>query len=189
MQRQITKLSMVGALSVVATAAAAQHSTQAKHELGADLAFAYEHQSLGSLSANQFVAGTPLDLRIGFIAGDRLVVEPRIFFRYASKGGFNTGTGATVAAYQFTPDLNVLVAFQDNKKGAYFTAGVGADLEKITQTSTGQVTINGGLGTRVPYESGAIRLEAFGRYAFKNETNGVPSALDIGARIGLSLWH
>lgn len=189
MRQWTSKVAPIVALGLVTAAAAAQHAMQAKHEIGVDIAAAYEHQSLGSVSANQFTAGTPVDLRLGFIAGSRLVLEPRIFFRYASKGGFNTGTGATVAAYVIMPDLNLLVAFQDNKKGPYFTAGVGADLEKVTQTSTGQLAINGGVGTRVPYESGAIRLEAFGRYAFKNETNGVPNALDIGARIGLSLWH
>ncbi|HKW41663.1 MAG TPA: hypothetical protein VJN39_10460, partial [Gemmatimonadales bacterium] len=167
----------------------AQHAMQAKHEFGADIAAAYAHQSLGGVSVNQFIAGTPVDLRIGFMAGDKLVVEPRFFFRYASKGGFNTSTGSSEAAYLFTPDVNFLVAFQDNRKGPYVTVGVGADLEKLTQTTTGQLTINGGVGIRVPYESGAIRPEAFGRYTFKNEPNGVPSTLEIGVRIGLSLWH
>jgi hypothetical protein len=189
MRLWISRAALMGGLSVAPTAAAAQHVTQAKHEFGVDIAAAYEHQSLGSVSADQFVAGTPVDLRVGFIAGNRLVLEPRIFFRYASKGGFNTGTGESVAAYEFTPDLNVLVAFRDNKRGPYVTAGVGVALEKLTQISTGQFMINGGLGTRVPYEAGAIRLEAFGHYFFKNEPNGVPSTLNIGVRVGLSLWH
>jgi hypothetical protein len=188
MQRWIGRVALIGALGVVPPAAA-QHAMQPKHEFGADIALAYEHQSLGGLSDNQFVAGTPVDLRIGFIAGNRLVVEPRIFFQYESKGGFNTVTLGSTSAYVFTPDLNFLMAFQDNKKGPYVTLGVGGDVTKLTQTTTARPTINGGLGTRVPYESGAIRLEAFARYAFKNEPNGVPSALDIGARVGLSLWH
>lgn len=189
MQRWISRVALIGAFGAVPAAAAGQHAMQGKHEVGVDIAGAYEHQSLGGLSDNQFIAGTPVDVRIGFRAGDKLVVEPRFFFRYSSKGGFDTSTGSSVAAYVFTPDLNFLVAFQDNKRGPYVTLGVGADLEKLTQTSTGQLTINGGVGTRVPYESGAIRLEAFGAYAFKNETNGLPNTLQIGARIGLSLWH
>ncbi|HVH68604.1 MAG TPA: hypothetical protein VM716_12120 [Gemmatimonadales bacterium] len=182
-------VALIGALNLAPAAAVAQHAMQPKHELGADIVGAYEHQSLGGVSDNQFIAGTPVDFRIGFMAGDKLVVEPRFFFRYSSKGGFNTSNLSSVAAYVFTPDVNFLVAFRDNKKGPYVTVGVGADLEKLTQTSTGQLFINGGLGTRVPYESGAIRLEAFGAYAFKNETNGLPNTLQIGARIGLSLWH
>jgi hypothetical protein len=189
MQHWAGRVALIGALSLVPAAAAAQHATQAKHEFGVDVAGAYEHQSLGGVSDNQFIAGTPVDLRIGFMAGGKLVVEPRFFFRYSSKGGFNTNDLSPVAAYVFTPDLNFLVAFRDNKKGPYVTVGVGADLEKLTQTSTGQLSINGGVGTRVPYETGAIRLEAFGRYVFKNETNGLPNVLEIGARIGLSLWH
>ena len=189
MQRGTSKVALIGALSLVTSAAAAQHASQAKHELGVDIAAAYEHQSLGGVTENQFIAATPVDVRIGFLAGSKLVVEPRLFFRYASKGGVNTSDLSPVAAFVFTPDVNFLVAFHDNKKGPYVTAGVGADLEKLTQTSTGQLFINGGVGTRMPYESGAIRLEAFGAYAFKNETNGLPNTLQVGARIGLSLWH
>lgn len=184
MQRWIGRVALIGGLGVVPPAAA-QHAMQPKHEFGADIALFYEHLSLFSVTSNQVVVGTPVDLRIGFMAGDKLVVEPRIFFMYASKGG----AGGATAAYVFTPDLNFLVAFRDNKKGPYVTLGAGGDLTKLSQTTTARPTINGGLGTRVPYESGAIRLEAFARYAFKNEPNGVPTALDIGARIGLSLWH
>ncbi len=187
MQQWIGRVALIGTLGAVPAAAAAQHAMQPKHEFGADIALFYEHLSLFSVTSNQVVVGTPVDLRIGFMAGDKLVVEPRIFFLYASKGG-STGFGST-SAYVFTPDLNFLVAFRDNKKGPYLTLGVGGDLSKQSQITTGRPTINGGLGTRVPYESGAIRLEAFGRYAFKNEPNGVPTALDIGVRIGLSLWH
>ena len=46
--------------------------------------------------------------------------------------------------------------------------------------------LNGGVGTRVPYEAGAIRLEAFGRYGFEGD---LPGVWDLGARVGLSLWH
>src|SRR5690348_17269769 len=119
MRLWISRAALMGGLSVAPTAAAAQHATLAKHEFGVDIAAAYEHQSLGSVSADEFVAGTPVDLRVGFIAGNRLVLEPRIFFRYASKGGFNTGTGESVAAFELTPDLNILVAFRDNKRGPY----------------------------------------------------------------------
>jgi hypothetical protein len=55
--------------------------------------------------------------------------------------------------------------------------------------STSQFGFNGGLGTRVPYESGVIRLEAFTQYLLKNTSKGLPNTLNIGARVGLSLWH
>ncbi len=174
-------------LSVAPSVTAAQDAMEkAKHEFGADIAVLYEHQS-GIVGTNQVLVGTPVDLRLGFIAGAKLVVEPRIVLSYHSQGGVDS-VGNAIAAYVFTPDLNVLWALGDNKRGPYLTGGTGVDLEKRTEKSTSQFSINVGVGTRAPYESGAIRVETFGRYAFRNKT-GSPGTLDIGARIGVSLWH
>jgi hypothetical protein len=182
-------MALIGALSLVPAAAAAQHVSAGKHEFGVDIAGAYVHQSLGGVTVNQFVAVTPVDLRVGFIVGDKLVVEPRIIFAYSSKSGVNTNDFSAVSSYRIAPDFNALIAFRDNKKGPYVRTGVGVELEKVTQTSSGQFFITWGLGTRVPNGSGAMRLEAFGVYAFKNTTNDLPNTLEIGGRIGLSLWH
>ena len=99
-----------------------------------------------------------------------------------------------VAAYVFVPDLNFLWAFQGNRRGPYVTGGAGVVIAHVpvfgfrTGTTT-QFGINGGIGTRVPYESGAIRLEAFGRYFLQNTNKGLPKELNVGVRIGISLWH
>src|SRR2546429_5849743 len=98
------------------------------------------------------------------------------------------GAGGT-SQYIFTPDVNLLWAFTGNRQGGYATVGAGVDLEHANSQSASQFSINGGLGTRVPYESGAIRLEAFGRYAFKNAGKLLPATFAVGARIGLSLSH
>lgn len=169
--------------------AAAQHDMssmghEAKHELGVDLGVVYSKPS-GSDGVISF--GTPVDVRIGFASSGKLEVEPRFTFFYASGGGDNV--------YTFTPDINLLFGLgkDNNKKGPYFTVGAGVDLAHASiggvSGSSSQFNFNGGLGTRVPYESGAFRLEAFARYLLKNTSKGLPNQLDIGARIGLSLWH
>lgn len=186
MQQLINRIATTAALALVPSLAAAQHSMShmdnPKHELGVDVALAYEKPSGGS---GLFAVATPVDVRLGFQAGERLVVEPRFSFNLLTR------SGATV--YTFTPDLNFLFAFKDNRKGGYFTAGAGVDLAHASSGgvsgTASQFNFNGGIGTRVPYESGAIRLEAFSRYFLKNTSKGLPNIFELGARIGISLWH
>lgn len=182
------------ALALVPSLAAAQHSMShmenPKHEVGVDLIGFYQHQSLAGASFNHVVVMTPVDLRAGFLSGDKLSVEARLVFAYDSKGGVDSSTvpAAAKASYVFTPDVNLLWGFESNKHGPYFTAGAGVNLQNFV-VSTTQFGFNGGLGTRVPYESGAIRLEAFAQYLLKNTSKNLPNTLNIGARVGLSLWH
>ena len=168
--------------------AAAQHDMssmghQAKHEVGVDITAFYQRLSLAGLSSNQILIGTPVDARLGVAAGDKSTVEPRINFAYHSKGNSNGG-----ASYEFIPDVNLTWGFQSNKKGAYLTAGAALRMEHDTSTQT-QFGFNGGIGTRIPYEAGAIRVEAFGQYFLKKTADAIPNELNIGVRIGLSLWH
>ena len=167
--------------------AAAQHDMAMghamKHEFGADITGFYQRLSQNGASSNQILIGTPVDLRVGIGAGDKATVEPRINFAFHSKGNSNGG-----AAYEFIPDLNFTWGFQSNHNGPYLTAGAALRMEHDTSTQT-QFGFNGGLGTRIPYESGAIRLEAFGQYFLKKAADGIPNELNIGVRIGLSLWH
>lgn len=180
------RVALTATLALAPSLAAAQHSMShmenPKHELGVDVALAYEKPSGGS---GLFAVATPVDVRLGFRAGQTLVVEPRFSFNLLSGGG--------ASVYTFTPDLNFLFAFQDNRKGGYLTAGAGVDLAHASSGGVGgtasQFNVNGGIGTRLPYESGAIRLEAFSRYFFKNTSKGLPNIFELGARIGLSLWH
>lgn len=189
MRRAFGRALVVTGLALAPALAAAQHSMGAMpaHEVGVDLTFYYGNQSLNGASQSHFVIATPVDLRLGFVTSKTLVVEPRIAFAYDSKG---TGTSSLL---QFAPDLNFLFNMGGGtyKQGLYLTAGAGLNMLSAGGGggSVTQFAVNGGIGTRVPYESGAIRLEAFVRETFKNTSKGAPSELAIGARVGLSLWH
>ena len=190
--RVITPLAAMLVATTLPSAVAAQHdmSPEAKHEIGVDLSTAYQH--LGAVtsgatttpSSSQVLVGTPVDVRIGFPASDRLVSDPRLAFALQSKGNSTGGT-----AYVFDPlDLNLLLAFRSNRTGPYVTAGAALRVVHDTSTLT-QFGFNGGIGTRLPYEAGAIRLEAFGQYFLRREGDGTPDELNVGVRVGLSLWH
>lgn len=188
MLRLIRSVGATTLLLVAPSIAAAQHDMgsmghMAKHEFGADITAFYQKLSLNGFSSNQILIGTPVDLRVGIVSGEKATVEPRINFAFHSKGNSNGG-----AAYEFIPDLNLTWGFQSNKKGPYLTAGAALRMEHDTSTQT-QFGFNGGIGTRIPYESGAIRVEAFGQYFLKKAADLIPSEVNIGVRIGLSLWH
>jgi len=192
MQQLFNRIATTAALALVPSLAAAQHSMShmenPKHEVGVDLIGFYQHQSFAGASLNHVVVMTPVDLRAGFLSGDKLSVEARLVFAYDSKGGVDTLTLSPKSSYIFNPDVNLLWGFASNKHGPYFTAGAGLNLQNFG-ISTTQFGFNGGLGTRVPYESGAIRLEAFAQYLLKNTSKNLPTTLSVGARVGLSLWH
>lgn len=187
MRRAFGSALLAAGLMLGPALAVAQHGGMAMpaHEFGADLTLYYGNQKLLGASQSHFVIATPVDLRVGFVTSKTLVVEPRIGFAYDSKG---TGTSSLLV---FTPDLNFLFNLGSGtyKQGMYLTAGAGLNLVSGGGNSVTQLALNGGVGTRVPYESGAIRLEAFVKYLTKNESKGVPSELQIGGRVGLSLWH
>ncbi len=192
MQQLFNRIATTAALALVPSLAAAQHSMShmknPKHEVGVDLIGLYQHQSFAGASFNHVLIMTPVDLRAGFLSGDKLSVEARLVFAYDSKGGVDTLTLSPKSSYIFNPDVNLLWGFASNKHGPYFTAGAGLNLQNFG-ISTTQFGFNGGLGTRVPYESGAIRLEAFAQYLLKNTSKNLPTTLSVGARVGLSLWH
>ena len=185
MLRHSRVLIAAGALALVTVPAAAQHAMAAKHEVGIDVAVMYQKLSLGGVSANHVLLATPVDVRLGLVPHGKAkyMFEPRFVLAFDSK---DPGTGQS--AYVFTPDLNVLFA-KDQKKGMYWTVGAGIDLLHAAGASASQFGFNGGIGQRKPYESGAIRMEAFLQYKLKNTSKALPSQLNIGARIGLSLWH
>lgn len=193
MPHVIRRAAATAALALLPSLVTAQHTMShmehPQHEVGVDLIGFYQHQSLiGGGSFNHMLVMTPVDLRAGFLSGDKLSIEARLVFQYDSKGGVDTVTLASKASYVFAPDVNLLWGFQSNKHGPYFTAGAGVNLQNFG-IATSQFGFNGGLGTRVPYESGVIRLEAFAQYLLKNSGKNLPNTLNIGARVGLSLWH
>ena len=179
-------LALLGMPSV----AAAQHEMMGheggrpQHETGVDIALVYAKPSGGD---GHFLAGTPVDLRLGFVTSGKLEPEVRLSLFFDSKEG---GVAGAKSAYVIQPDLNLIWDFKGYSKGPYLTAGAGVNLDKSGGfPSESQFNTNGGIGTRVPYEHGAIRLEAFGRYDFKNASKSLPNIFSVGARIGLTLWH
>jgi hypothetical protein len=178
MPKLIGKTTLVAVLTLAPALAVAQQHYMAKHEFGVDVAFVYSKPSGGNGITSFF---TPVDVRVGFVpAKGKLMFEPRASIMFIST------TGAS--SHDINLDVNALYG-KDHKKGMYYTGGAGIELLGRTGTSGAIVSLNGGIGTRKPYESGAWRLEAFVRYDLKNTSLGVPNTLSIGARAGLSLWH
>jgi len=193
MRRAFGSALLAAGLMLAPALAVAQHQMGAMpaHEFGADLTLYYGNYSLNGTSQSHFVIGTPVDLRLGFVSSKTLVIEPRLALSYDSKGLL---TGFSNHVLMLSPDLNFLfnVGSGDYRHGMYLTAGAGMDLLDIggsPGTSISRFSINGGIGTRSPYESGAIRLEAFVKYVTKNTSKNYPGELQIGGRAGLSLWH
>ena len=185
MLRHLGVLSVAGSLALLPAPVAAQKAMGAKHELGVDLAVMYQSLSLAGVSANHILIGTPVDVRLGFVPKGKAkyMFEPRFVLAFDSK---DPTTGQS--AYVFTPDLNLLFA-KDQRKGMYWTVGAGIDLLHAAGASATQIGFNGGIGTRSPWEGGARRMEAFLQYKLKNTSKGLPNTLNIGGRLGISLWH
>lgn len=158
------------------------------HEFGVDLGLVYSKPSGVS---GAFTASTPVDVRLGFPSAGRMMWEARLTLFYT------TGSGGHLL--NFDPGVNVLFKLgqgsgMHNLMGPYFTVGADANLTHVGVSGIGSngglaFTVNGGLGTRMPYGSGATRLEGFLAYTFENNNLGVPNTFHIGARVGLSLWH
>lgn len=187
MRRTFSSALVITGMMLAPALAAAQHAMggMPAHEAGVDLGIVY---SKGSGAPGVFSIGTPVDVRLGIIMHSGWTLEPRVILQYASGGGNN--------AHNIDLDVNALFPVgtgSNYRKGMYLTAGGGLDFQGASvgglSNSGTLLQINGGIGTRVPYESGAIRMEAFVKYTFQDTGLGVPNTFDIGGRIGLSLWH
>ena len=170
--------------------ARAQHP-QGNLELGIDLGLISNHEgslngSSCSTDCSTLTIAAPVDVRLGFGSG-ATTFEPRFTLIYVSHAG---ETDIALA-----PDANVVVDLGGNpREGAYLTGGMGLKFLSVSSggssESATEPSLNAGVGTRLPWGStGAVRFEAFFRYNFENGDKGIPSSYDIGARIGLSLWH
>src|SRR2546428_4092064 len=113
-----------------------------KNEIGVDLGAAYSHYGSGcTTSCGAFEAGTPVDIRWGFMASVPLSFEPRFTLSYF------TGLGAHDLV--FTPDVNVLYRMKNAtaRKGMYLTGGLGLDIANegagVTSTAASQLSLNG----------------------------------------------
>ena len=167
-------------LAATAQQRRAAMSGGAKHEFGVDLGVGY---AKFSGSSGGIEIGTPVDVRVGLVkAGKKMMWEPRFTLRLSSVGGGTT--------YDFEPGVNVLFANSPggHRNGMYFTGGAGLVLADVGPSGTG-FAVNGGVGWRKPYGSGAWRYELGVKYSSKITSLGIPSELQIGARLGISLWH
>jgi len=176
------------AAPAIAQAQARGATAMASHgkEFGVDIGVGYVSPSGGQSS---FGLTAPFgDIRIGFPSTGSMSFEGRF------SGSFASGGGTFIT---FDPGVNLMfgmghaTSYNDNK---YFT--VGADVNIISQSPSGGTstsgavfTINGGVGTRMPWGTAAKRAELFVSYSLKNTTLGVPNTFGIGARLGLSFWH
>lgn len=151
-------------------------------EWGVDVGAAFGHIGSGcAANCGTFEMGTPVDVRIGFI-GRSFNVEPRVTFSYLSQGGGHV--------MLLNPDVNFLkpMGQSTSHKGLYLTAGAGVAIVSATGASSqNQFSLNGGVGTRIPLESQAWRLEGFFRYNF--ESGALPSGYNVGVRAGISFWR
>ena len=159
-----------------------------KNEIGVDLGAAYSHYGSGcTTSCSGIGIGTPVDIRWGFMANGPLSFEPRFSFNYISGFGDH--------ALSFNPDVNVLYRMSKStaRKGLYLTGGLGLNILSGSSggvsTSSTQLSLNGGVGKRIPMESNAWRLEGFLRYNLANTSKGIPSSFQLGARVGMSFWR
>src|SRR2546429_9460777 len=95
-------------------ALAQRGAAKSTHEFGVDFGAAFGHVGSGcTASCGTFEAGTPVDLRVGFLTGS-MSVEPRVSLSYLSQGGGHL--------LVFSPDVNLL------KPMGASTARQGADL-------------------------------------------------------------
>lgn len=180
MRKLISSVALAAALAIPAAAVAQMEHGAAKHEFGVDVVFAYVSPDGGE---SFFTFGTPVDLRVGFIAGDKLTVEPRLGLFFAS----DDQAGESIFNYEL--GLNFLYGFRSNREGPYITVGGIYASEDFGATSASTIALNGGIGTRSGYGSGSVRPEAFVMYILENEDDGIPSTFLVGLRLGLSLWH
>lgn len=188
MRKLLGSALVAAALVAVPAVAAAQGMAHgaAKHEFGVDLAFAYSSPDGGD---GFFQIGTPVDLRVGFISGEKLTVEPRIALFYTSD---LTSGGGGDGGYDFGLGLNLTYGMSPggNRSGLYLTGGAAIELVDFGGGTNGSlISLNAGIGTRSAYGSGAFRPEAFFRYDLENTDLGAPSVMSFGLRLGLSLWH
>jgi hypothetical protein len=149
-----------------------------KHELGADIGIAYASPSGGD---GGIEIRTPLDIRFGIVSRTELMWEPRVSLALSSVGGTTT--------YFFNPGVNVLYATTPgrHRRGMYFTGGAGLQLIDVGVANGTSFQLNGGVGWRKPYGDAAWRYEVGLRWT--SESDVTPSTIEIGGRVGISLWH
>ena len=183
------------AFAALAAAATAHAQNAPKHEFGIDLVIASVKPTSddvpSALIPRTLLATTPLDVRIGFLAQGRMMLETRFGFSYVKVGDTDDNEGGS--ALEFTPGLNLMFRLGKgsglhNQMGPYFTVGGTFDISKSSgEETTKQPGINVGLGTRIAWGSAAFRPELIFAKVF--ETDDSFGATVFGVRLGLSFFH
>jgi hypothetical protein len=185
MRKLISGMALVAMLVSVPVVAHAQRRAAApggaKHEFGVDVGVAYaKYENVdGGIEL-----GTPLDVRVGLVSGGKKMMwEPRFTLGLTTFGG--------TTAYDFEPGVNVLFANSPggHRNGMYITGGAGLVLADDGTNNGTAFSLNGGVGWRKPYGGAAWRYELGFKYTSEQTDIGIPSLIEIGARIGISLWH
>ena len=174
----------VVALSLPASAEAQRRAAAAtggaKHEFGVDLGLAYVKPDGvdGGLAIQ-----TPLDVRWGFVSAKQMMWEARGSLSFITIGGST--------AYLFQPGVNVLFANSPggHRRGMYLTGGGGLLLGDDGTNSGTAFSVNAGVGWRKPWGSAAWRYEVGFAWQSESADLGLASQIQIGGRIGVSLWH
>ena len=162
---------------------AAAASGGAKHEFGLDV-FAGYVKPKGASGGIALV--TPLNVRVGLVKAGKIMWEPRFSLDFSTVGGTTT--------YDFAPGVNLLYAQSPggHRRGMYLTGGAGLDIVDAGTPSGTGFLLNGAVGWRKPYGSGAWRYELGLQWSSEIKDGLVviqPSTLSIGGRFGISLWH
>lgn len=186
MRKLLGSALVVAALVAVPAVAAAQGQSAARQEFGVDLAFTY-------VSPDQldgfFTVGTPVDLRVGFLSGPKMTIEPRVSLFYTSD---ITGGGGGDGGYDFGLGLNLTYGMSPggNRSGLYLTGGASVELVDFGGGTSGSIIgFNAGIGTRSAAGNSAFRPEAFFRYDLENTDLLFPNTMSFGLRLGMSLWR
>ncbi len=117
--------------------------------------------------------------RVGFAAGERLIVETRLSFDWFKQGGAS-GSGLVLV-----PGMNYLVNDQLYVRGE---AGLSRD---AFDPGTGggsqtQYIFGGAVGMRRPLGPALLRLEAGVDKALENTDDGIPSSTEVHVSVGVS---
>ncbi|HEV8304109.1 MAG TPA: hypothetical protein VGQ25_04025 [Gemmatimonadales bacterium] len=179
----VAAVAVLLSLPVLATAQRRAAASGAKHEFGLDVFAGYVKPD-GVDGGIAIV--TPLNVRVGLVKAGKVMWEPRFTLDFSTVGGETT--------YEFTPGVNLLYAQSPggHRNGMFLTGGAGLNLVDGGANSGAGFMLNGAVGWRKPYGSGAWRYELGLQWLSEIKDGAAviqPSTLFIGARAGISLWH
>jgi hypothetical protein len=176
-QRELS--TMKRALLLALGLLAAPMVASAQVEIGLDAGLTFE--KITDVDDAAIGIGLPLSgARVGFAAGDQLIVETRLGFGWEKQGD------ASATSLDLMPGVNFLFG-----EGLYVRGEAGLSYFSFdTGTSDGsstQYVFGAGVGMRRSLGGGALlRLEAGVDRLLENEDDGIPSSWLIGATVGVS---